>query len=423
MAVATIATAQPNQRIACTGAVINTDTKKGVENATVRALRSGFAVTTDENGRFFISTLANDTLLVSSVGYQNRKVAAGKPAAPLLVELAPIAGQLQEVTVNTGYQRVPKERATGSFDVVNNAQLNRRVSTGVLDRIENLTPGVLFDRNAGAPDALLIRGRGTLYANAAPLIVVDNFPYDGDIGNINPNDVESVTVLKDAAAASIWGARAGNGVIVITTKKGRTVKPRVELNNNVTLVQKPDLYNVSTMAPADYIELEQWLFGQGYYANDEYFNSINYGHPPFTPVVDLLIKGRDSLLTPSQVAEQIALYKGRHAKDDISRYLYRTAVNQQYALNVSGSSDRLNYYASAGWDRNTNNLVGSGYSRISLRSQNTYTINPKLQVSAGLSYAESLTMSGDNPGFALNSGSGKGLYPYAQLADDKGNPL
>ncbi len=421
MMVASIATAQTNTRLTFTGQVTNADTKKGVEDATITNLITRSQTLTDESGNFTITAIDSDTLLVSCIGYQSRKILPGLKGIRLQVELIPIAGQLQEVTVNTGYQRLPKERATGSFDVVNNTLLNRRVSTGVLDRIENLTPGVLFDRNAGAPDALLIRGRSTIYANAAPLIVVDNFPYDGDISNINPNDVESVTVLKDAAAASIWGARAGNGVIVITTKKGRTAKPRVEVNSSLTLVQKPDLFNVSLIPSANYIELEKYLFQQGYYTNDEFNNSINYGHPPFTPVVELLIAQRDSLIPAAEAEARIEAYKGFDARNDIGHYLYQTAVNQQHAINVSGSNEKLSYYTSAGWDKNVANLTGADYDRVSLRSGNTFRIGRKLQADVGLSYIQSLTESGANPGYGLTNGAGKGLYPYAQLANTDGS--
>src|SRR5690606_1445510 len=126
---------------------------------------------------------------------------------------------LQELeVVSTGYQEIPRERATGSFVQLDETTLNRRVSTSILERLEDITPGLIFNRTLQNNDPITIRGRSTINANPRPLIVVDNFPYDGEIENINPNDVEKITVLKDAAAASIWGAQAGNGVIVITTK-------------------------------------------------------------------------------------------------------------------------------------------------------------------------------------------------------------
>src|SRR5690606_4883361 len=131
---------------------------------------------------------------------------------------------IEEVQVNTGYQRIPKERTTGSFVYIDNKLLNRRVTTNLMDRLDGVTSGLVFNRNnqgSGNETPISIRGRSTLFANPEPLIILDNFPYEGDLASINPNDVESITVLKDAAAASIWGVRAGNGVIVITSKNGR----------------------------------------------------------------------------------------------------------------------------------------------------------------------------------------------------------
>src|SRR5690606_34138284 len=126
---------------------------------------------------------------------------------------------IDEVQVSTGYQRIPKERATGSFVQIDNKLLNRRVSTTIAERLDAIAPGLQSDNRAGNQQ-LNIRGLSSFSGTGgSPLIVVDNFPYEGDINNINPNDVESVTLLKDAAAASIWGSRAGNGVIVITMKK------------------------------------------------------------------------------------------------------------------------------------------------------------------------------------------------------------
>src|SRR5258707_15132968 len=113
--------------------------------------------------------------------------------------------------------------------------MNRSLSGNMLTQIENLTSGVLFNHgDAANPGQVLMRGRSTIYANASPLIILDNFPYDGSINNINPNDIESITILKDAADAAIWGARAGNGVIVITSKKGKAIKPQIELNTNIS---------------------------------------------------------------------------------------------------------------------------------------------------------------------------------------------
>src|SRR5207245_4046746 len=125
----------------------------------------------------------------------------------------------------------------------------------------NYQPGNIHGGNA-----LQIRGISTINSNAQPLFVIDNFQYDGDINNINPNDVDNITVLKDAAAASIWGARSGNGVIVITTKKGKfNQKNHIQFNSNATLGQRPNLNYIPTLSSMDEIGDEKTLYNKGHY--------------------------------------------------------------------------------------------------------------------------------------------------------------
>ena len=121
-------------------------------------------------------------------------------------------------------ERLTEAKYKGSYEQVGKELLNRSVGTNVIARLEGVS-SILFDKRTGHDGELAIRGRSTLFANAAPLVVLDNFPYNGDLANLNPNDVESITILKDASAAAIWGVRASNGVIVVTTKKGRNDPP------------------------------------------------------------------------------------------------------------------------------------------------------------------------------------------------------
>lgn len=407
-----------------TGYVHNAGTGAPITGVTVTFSHAALSVVTDNKGWFRLATATlPDTLSFFMVGYRAQSVPVTTDA-PINILLEETSRTLDSVLVSTGYQRIPKERATGSFGLVNNELINRSVSTSVLSRIENTTPGVLFNKgDAANTDALLIRGRSTIYANAAPLIVLDNFPYDGDISNINPNDVESITILRDAAAASIWGARAGNGVIVITTKKGTTAAPKLVLNSNTTFMQKPDLFNIHSISSADYINLEKTLFEKGYYANDELYDSWNYGHPPLTPVVELLIAKRDGTMPAAEADALIESYKIQDARKDIANYLYRNGINQQHALNLSGNTPNISYYFSAGWDQNSSNLAGAANNRITLRTQNTFRVNSKLQIDAGISFIQSNSQQGNNPGYGLNSGYGKSLYPYARLVDDNEVPV
>lgn len=396
-----------------------------LSGASIRALnaegkRTTLQTLTDSHGEFTLRNVPDDASLeISYIGYVSRTVRAAANVGNVVLKAVP--SELAEVAVQgyTGYQVIDKNHP-GSFDVVGSELFNRRVSSDILSRIENLTPGVLFDKTASAADGLLIRGRNSIFSNVAPLIVIDNFPYDGNLDNINPNDVASVTILKDAAAAAQWGARAGNGVIVITTKRGLTTTPSVSINTNLTHQAKPDLWSLPIISSADAIELEKWLFGNGYY-NAAINNQFTKPH--ITPVQEILVKQRNGILSESQANDLIEQLKEKDVRDDLSRYFYQNTLAQQHALNVSGNTPSITYYLSAGWDKRPSNLVGNGgNNRISLRTQNTFKVTSAFSINAGLNYTQYNNTSGNNPGISINTGS-KGLYPYADLVDKDGNAL
>src|SRR5690606_24041830 len=134
--------------------------------------------------------------------------------------------KLSEVVVSTGLQRISKERATGSFDYISRQEFDLQVGPDVMGRLEALANGYINNRRPGlVTERPMIRGLGTLNGPTDPLIILDNFPYEGDINQLNPNDIEDISILKDAAATSIWGARAANGVIVIRSRKAEVGEP------------------------------------------------------------------------------------------------------------------------------------------------------------------------------------------------------
>ncbi|MBB5436934.1 TonB-linked SusC/RagA family outer membrane protein [Pedobacter sp. AK017] len=345
-------------------------------------------------------------------------------------KLADTAGKiisLQEVSVSTGYQKIPKERATGSFAIVTNKDFNRRLSTDVLSRLDGMVSGLTFNTNTSKTNDISIRGMSTIFSNTQPLIVVDNFPYDGDIRNLNPNDIESVTVLKDAAAASIWGARAGNGVIVISTKKGQANQPlKVAFTSNFTLGQKPDLfYNPSYLNSTDYIGVERFLYSKGFY-NVNIANTTS--NPVLSPVVELLAQ---QALNPTDasIEQQIQALTQNDYRYDMEKYFYRNSTQQQYSTALSGSSPNSNYYFSLGYDKNADNLIRNQSNRFSVNSRYSFKPTKNLEIQTAFQYISN-TLNNNNPGFgsnpllsAINSGTTKNLYPYARLADDQGNPL
>ena len=401
------------------GKVISTGDQLPLPGASIRIRGTAIATSTDTAGRFMLPAQTKEFVLeVSSIGYKTSLQTIRPPLnRSLLISLSEDENAIEEVVVSTGYQSVPRERATGSFAQADNKLLNRSVSTDIISRLEDVVPGLVFNRKGA--NSLSIRGQSTLYANAQPLIVLDNFPYDGDINLINPNDVESVTVLKDAAAASIWGSRAGNGVIVITTKKGQyNRKPRVSFNSNVTAGESPDLYYEPQMSSADFIEMEKLLFSRNYYRSMEISTNKNN---PFTPVVELLIAKRDGLISPAAADAQIAALKLYDVRRDLGKYLYRGSLNQQYSMNINGGGENQRYLLSAGYDRNLTSSVGNGNNRVNLNAANSYSfLKQKLEVNSSIYFTSNLR-DANNPGSIQLSG-GRALHPYARFTDDLGNP-
>jgi len=407
-----------------TGKVVSDVSNLPIENVSISIKKSNQVVQTDSEGKFTIIITTSDILTASHVGYSDYSVSlkAGSNTQSLLIRLQPNTQQLNEVTViSTGYQKVPKERATGSFAQIDNKLFNRRISTDILSRLNDAVPGLIFNHESGAKaNSISVRGQNTINANDQPLIVLDNFPYDGDINNINPNDVESITILKDASAASIWGARAGNGVIVITTKKGLLNQPlQISFNSNLTIGAKPNLYYTSTMTSADYIETEKKLFAQGYYSTIE----TSVSKQPLTPVVELLIAKRDGKISASEADGQIEQFKNFDVRKDYNKYLQRQSLNQQYSINLKGGGQFHRYYLSSGYDKNLSNLKGNDFSRLTFNVGNSFSlINNKLDVATNILYTNSRTDQ-NSIGISNLGLQGRDLYPYAQFADAGGNPL
>ena len=383
--------------------------EKGTTNGTV----------TDVDGHFHLTTSEADaTLVFSFIGYQTVEVPlSGQTAINLTMQED--LQQLSAVEVYaTGYQEIPAERATGSFEQIDHELLNRSVSTDVLSRLNGVTPGLLFNSSNISDESMTIRGRATLLGAAAaePLIVLDNFPYEGDLQSINPNDIESITVLKDAAAASIWGARAGNGVIVITSKQGSLNTPlQVSFNANTTIQAQPDLfYNQNYLTSPEYIEVERYLFDQGYY--EGLLSSA--AQPALTPVVQLLDQQRRGELTDQSLEEQLQRLSARDVRQDFEDHIYRPAVNQQYAIDFQGGSDELAYQLSLGYDHHSEALQNNTMERFTTAWRNTFTPIRHLDVSFGFNYSQTRTETPND--YAYGSATtaymaSNALYPYADL--------
>jgi len=389
--------------------------------ATIKIKDGSTLATTDSNGEFEINNVADSTVLqISFVGYLTKEFVVTN-AKYLTISLQNGSNQLNEVSVvSTGYQNIPKERATGSFSQPIKAEFDARVAPDVLSKLNGITSGLIFNSNTLASKSgsdINIRGRSTIFANDQPLIVVDNFPYNGNINNINPNDVESVTILKDAAAASIWGVRAGNGVIVITTKKGQFNQSlKVNFNANLTVIAKPDLnYNPNQLNATSYIGLEKFLFDQGYY-NSNLTNTTT--GPVISPAVQLFAANKAGTLTSNDLNSQLDVLRNYNVNNQLSKYFYQHASNQQYALTLSGGSDRASYFFSSGYDRNLPSIKDNVSQRITVNSQNVFHPLRNLELSAGLNIIQTNSQSDNTLGLIQSH-----IFPYSQFVNSEGTPI
>jgi TonB-linked SusC/RagA family outer membrane protein len=409
----------------------------------VIALRNGTILgLSDKKGEFTVRNVPDgETLFFRSVNTVTAEMKING-SKDILVKVSPKVNELADVNIvaNNGYQLIPKERATGSFEVLTEQQLNRTVSTNLLDHINSIASGVLFDKrangsvpqlnNQGRTQTFSIRGLSTINSSSSPLVVVDGFPYNStspyyqDINSLNPNDIESVTILKDASAASIWGARAGNGVIVITTKSGKyNQKPVVSFNSSVSIISRPDLFSNRTLSTPDYITVEKSLFNQGYYAS--YYSA--YSNPsasnstrgiPVSDVVNLLFQVQAGTITQAQADAQIAALSRIDVRNDIRNTFYQPGINQQYSVNVRGGSPQYKYFLSAGYDNNRG-VDFSFQKRVTLTANNIFIPFKNAEISIPVIISNNST--GSDFG-SPNFGDNGNISPYAQLRDANGNP-
>jgi len=413
-----------NTVIAQTGSytgIVATTLKEPVQGATIQVKGTNIYTTTNSKGEFRLRGIDDGTiLLISCIGYMPSETEV--TATTNIYTLTPEARQLATVEiVSSGYQNIPKERATGSFAAIDNKTLNQQTGTDILKRINNVTSGVLFNigKNNSNPQNntnITIRGLSTINGPLDPLIVLDGFIYEGNIGNINPNDIENINILKDAAAASIWGARAGNGVIVINTKKGKFNQAlSVSAFAGVIMSSKPDLGYLPQMKSSDYIQAEQFLFNNGYFAA-----AINTPFEPLTPSVEIFLKSRNGLITSGDSMQAIQKMTAVDARDQYFKLFYTKPLTQQYSVTVNGGAENNNYSFGVAYD----NTITESYSKS---TKINLHLNNSLKIIKGvtLNYGGYLTNAASSTGRpAYNSIKiGQRSVPYLQFTDDQGAPI
>lgn len=384
---------------------------------TVALANSNVRTITDNDGHYQLNIPATACEVeFSYIGTESYtlQVAGGNSALRRNVTLE--SDNLLDEVVVTGYQTISKERTTGSFDKINAKDLETRPTADLSSALQGMVAGMQATENEDGTVTFAIRGQSTLYADAQPLIVVDGFPIEGTFTSINPNDVESVTILKDAAAASIWGARSANGVIVITTKKSHDKKLKVQGKAFWRIQTNPDLDYVlnqaSSKSTVDYeIKGNEMGWDMGY----AYTPTLsNFYGGALSQAQELYFKHKYFGLSESAMNAGLDELRNRSNRQQLKDYLMQTALLQQYNVNLQGGSEKLSNYLSLMYEKNDERTIKRGYNRFMLNYNNEYKFNKYITATVGATLQK---RSQDQTGVTLQEFTELSPYDMIKNAD------
>ena len=415
-----------------------------VIGASIKVVGTNTGTVTDIDGNFTLNAPAGAKLEITYIGMQSKSVKAGKN---MKIVLDADNHSLDEVMV-VAYGTAKKSSFTGSAAVLKSDEIAKISNSNAVSALTGKVSGVQINAATGQPGQesfnIRVRGISSINAGNAPLIVVDGSPYDGDMNSINPSDIASMTVLKDAASAALYGARGANGVVIITTKSGREGSTSFTFDAKWGSNSKalPD-YNI-VKSPAKYYEtwyaaLNNYAQNKlGYSANEAYgwanknmINSADYGlnyNVYSVPTGENLI-GVNGKLNPNATLGNVINYKGQEymlMPDDWRDATYQNGLRQEYTLTATANSNQGSFYGSANYLKNEGITMGSDYARFTGRMKADYQIKSWLKVSGNMNYTHSNSNylggdgdSGDSGNmFAVNSVAP--IYPL-YIRDGKGN--
>lgn len=395
-----------------TGVVVN-ESGAVLEEATVKTLWNNKTQKTNR-GHFSIAIPSSPSYItVSHIGYAPKQAELSENDTVVTLKLEIAENLIDEVEISTGYEKIPRERATGSFESVDMEKFDQLVGPNVLERLEGLATALQFDRTTMSGQRITIRGASSIEGARDILVVVDNFPFEGDINTISPNDIASITFLKDAAASSIWGTRAGNGIIVITTKKG-TFASRLSSNfrSSHSIGSSVKLDNIPMLSPADYIEFERYKFSQGYKVSD----ITNPTRPSYaSPVYELLLKAEEGELSQTELEERLNQLSSHNLLREYENKVYSNQINRQYAWDISAGGERFSWLATLSRDDNLSELKDK-FTRTAMSFSGQFRPWKTLEFNIGMRYT-------GNSNISRKDGYDNSLPIYTQLADDQGNAV
>lgn len=376
------------------GTVVYAEDNEPIIGASVAVKGTAIGTTSDVNGTFSLNVPSGTgILLVSYLGTISQEVAISDQ---MMIKLKSDMQNLDEVIV-VAYGTTKKTSFTGSASVIASNAIEKRPITSLTSALEGNSPGIQVTSGLGQPGesaSIRIRGFGSVNASSAPLYIVDGAIYNGNISNLNPNDIESISILKDAASTSLYGSSAGNGVIMITTKKGTSLKTNVNLN--ITQGWSTRAYkdyktvNVWEYYPLQWEMLKNAYITSGSSASDaaslaskNIVNTLMYN--PYSGVNDASVMGTDGQLNPN--------ITGLKWGDDLDweDAAYGTGYRQEYNLSYSSRTDKSDTYASVAYLDDSGYMIETDFERYSGRIN--HNINPVKWFKSGLNVTLSRTKS------------------------------
>lgn len=377
---------------------------------------------TNLDGKFSFSVPASaKALRVSFVGFATQEVPI--TSGEMRIVLKTDAGVLDEVVV-VAYGTATKNSFTGSATSVSVGQIQNKAVANVTNALEGVVPGVQVFTTSGQPGAVAqiqIRGIGSVNSDTSPLFVVDGIPYGLSMNGIDPSDIESMSVLKDASATALYGSRAANGVVLIKTRSGKSGKMSIEgtlsAGANMRLIP---LYETIT-SPEAYMEMAYLSMNNRYNMfglKQALQAEVDKGQRPSLPSVGDLLFSDESFSIPSRYnmwnlpsAQLIDPATGKFNPNATRRYtpeswedaIFRTGQRYEGNVKVSGGSDKITYFTSLGLQKNVGYYIGSDFSRLNLRNNVTGNITQNLRASANLSYTRTES-NGPGQGTDFNNG-------------------
>ncbi|QLF50047.1 SusC/RagA family TonB-linked outer membrane protein [Capnocytophaga sp. oral taxon 902] len=352
---------------------------------------------TDIKGEFRISAKAGEVIRISYLGMKSREFTVSAEQPFLKVHLEPEIITLSSTdVVATGYQNLHKEQTTSAYTKIRTDQLNRQLNRTVQEAIEGQIAGVRFTKDPfTGKEVPILRGVGTFSGNVgySPLVVIDDIPTDTPLEDINPKDIESVTVLKDAAATAIYGVRAANGVIVIVTKKGLQNGLRINVHTDLFYTFKPNMSRMRYASTSDLIDLET-AFYQSKLADsngnvDDLFAS--YGEIGgrqtvryYSPLFQLYRDQAKGKLSQQEVNSTLNEWRNRDYLRDFKRYVWQPIISKRYNISVESGNNRSQNYASLQYEDTNERIVTEKTRALNLYLKNTYQLTPWLKSTIGV---------------------------------------